>query len=847
MKNYPRTSLSTLFVSCLLMATGTQAAVTTDQNGNVGYDTAAECDAAVASGTAKFYQPFTSQPPLKRAGEASVKQLKISDLTAAKEAASALGYNAVEYSNGSCDIGVGRSNNRDGVSRVLIGKYIPYAPSMSVNVYFDNQDKIVRATMMQCDNNFNRNMPRPVGAVRTTTVASSATECFANVLTPARFETRTEQVIRVPATKRLEIVPATFKTVTEQVLVSPELKRQIPVPATYKTETEQVVVRPESFREEPVPPTYKSVSERVLIKAESKRIEVIPATYKTVTEQVLVTPERKELRVIPAQYTEIDETVIDRPASTRVETIPATYKTETEQVLVRAESLRYEPIVLPTRRISEEVLRSAASSRLEASRATYKTMTERVVVKEASKRLVEVPAVYETVTERIKVSDATREWKRGRAWIGQAINVQPLRGFMVGTDGKFQGVRVEGGTTLIGAAADAKSRGVIDNKYVQANNTNLDDDVMCLVEIPEQYQTISRQVVKTPASVREVEIPAEYVTITRQVLDREAGTKEVGIPATYQTVTRLEIDIEKLKAIGYKFDDSGDIIATPTGERVLRASVVAAMLGSNAGAGTTAKTGSAEAGGAAGKSKGAESGEEGYVREIKIPAEYRTVSRLVIDRPASVRTVEVPATYKTVKSRQVASAARTEETVVPAVYRTVSRQVVDQAASSREIVIPAEYGTVERRVVETPASTRKISMAAETQTISRRIVDTPASVREEIIPAVYRTVTRQVVDVPASTREVEVPAQYETLSRQVKVSDAVAERRAVLCETNATPAKIMEIQRALQTAGFNPGPINGVLRAQTMDAVNKFQQSKNLPVDGFLNLDTVKALGVSPQ
>jgi Putative peptidoglycan binding domain len=844
MKNYPRTSLSTLFVSCLLMAAGTQAAMTTDQHGNVGYDTAAECDAAVASGTAKFYQPFTSQPPLKRAGEASVKQLKLSDLTAAQDAASALGYNAAEYNNGSCDIGVGRSNNRDGVTRVLIGKYIPYAPSMSVNVYFDNQDKIVRATMMQCDNNFGRNMPRPVGAVRTAAVASSATECFANVLTPARFETRTEQVIRVPATKRLETVPATFKTVTEQVLVSPELKRQIPVPATYKTETEQVVVRPESFREEPVAPTYKSVSERVLTKAESKRIEVIPATYKSVTEQVLVTPERKELRVIPAQYTDTDETVIDRPASTRVETIPATYKTETEQVLARAESLRYEPILLPTRRVSEEVLRSAASSRLETSRATYTTVTERVVSKEASKRLVEVPAVYETVTERIKVSDATREWKRGRAWIGQAINVQPLRGFVVGADGKFQGTRVEGGASSVGAAADAKSRGVVDSKYVQANNTNLDDDVMCLVEIPEQYQTISRLVVKTPASVREVEIPAEYATITRQVLDREAGTKEVGIPATYQTVTRQEIDIEKLKAAGYKFDDSGDIIATPTGERVLRASVVAAMLGGNAGAG---KAGGAGAGGAAGKSKGAESGEEGYVREIKIPAEYRTATRLVIDRPASVRTVEVPATYKTVKSRQVASPARTEETVVPAVYRTVSRQVVDQAASSREIAIPAEYGTVERRVVETQASTRKIPVAAESQTISRRVVDTPASVREEVIPAVYRTVTRQVVDVAASTREIEIPAQMETLSRQVKVSDALAERRAVLCETNATPAKIMEIQRALQTAGYNPGPINGVLRAQTMDAVNKFQQSKNLPVDGFLNLDTVKALGVSPQ
>jgi peptidoglycan hydrolase-like protein with peptidoglycan-binding domain len=103
-----------------------------------------------------------------------------------------------------------------------------------------------------------------------------------------------------------------------------------------------------------------------------------------------------------------------------------------------------------------------------------------------------------------------------------------------------------------------------------------------------------------------------------------------------------------------------------------------------------------------------------------------------------------------------------------------------------------------------------------------------------------------VVDVAASTREVDVPAQMDTLSRQVMVSAASTQQRAVLCETNATPAKIQEIQRALKAAGFDPGPINGVLRAQTMNAVNGYQQSKGLPVDGFLNLETVKSLGVSP-
>jgi peptidoglycan hydrolase-like protein with peptidoglycan-binding domain len=107
-------------------------------------------------------------------------------------------------------------------------------------------------------------------------------------------------------------------------------------------------------------------------------------------------------------------------------------------------------------------------------------------------------------------------------------------------------------------------------------------------------------------------------------------------------------------------------------------------------------------------------------------------------------------------------------------------------------------------------------------------------------------VTRQVVDVPPSLREIKIPAQYENLQNQVKVADARVERRSVLCETNTTPSKIMQIQRALLASGYSPGRIDGVIRGNTMKAVNAYQKAKGLPVDGFLNLETVKALGISP-
>ena len=146
--------LSIISAFCLALgATGAQADMITDAQGNVGYDTAAECDAAVSNGTARFYQPFTHKPPLLRKGEKGVQQAKLSDL-------------GEEYKMGACDLGVGHKEGRDGVSVALQGKYVPFAPTMPINAYTDNEGSVVRVTMGQCDNWFSDNAPRPVQFVK---------------------------------------------------------------------------------------------------------------------------------------------------------------------------------------------------------------------------------------------------------------------------------------------------------------------------------------------------------------------------------------------------------------------------------------------------------------------------------------------------------------------------------------------------------------------------------------------------------------------------------------------------------------------------------------------------------
>ncbi|MEJ7138349.1 hypothetical protein [Amphibiibacter pelophylacis] len=133
-----------------LYSANASAALVTDAHGNTGYDTMEECTAAVQSGAAKFYKSFTHKPALRRAGEVRVQKMELSK--------SPIGVAAGNIA-GMCDKGAAHKLGRDGVSKVLQGKYVPYGPDMMVNVYYNRAGKAVRVTMEQCDNWFSGNLP----------------------------------------------------------------------------------------------------------------------------------------------------------------------------------------------------------------------------------------------------------------------------------------------------------------------------------------------------------------------------------------------------------------------------------------------------------------------------------------------------------------------------------------------------------------------------------------------------------------------------------------------------------------------------------------------------------------
>jgi hypothetical protein len=277
------------------------------------------------------------------------------------------------------------------------------------------------------------------------------------------------------------------------------------------------------------------------------------------------------------------------------------------------------------------------------------------------------------------------------------------------------------------------------------------------------------------------------------------------------------------------------------------------------------------------------------VQEV-IPAVYETVKERVMVKPASTRLENVPAVFEQVEERVMVKPATTKATEVPAVYEDVTtKKLVREAYTTWKpgtstsiqkideksgeifclVEVPAEYQTITTRVLKTPATIRYEEVPAEYQTIKKSVLKTPETTRSVEVPAEYAdrevnklvkpaTTVTKVVPVnydreimtqvqPATEKRVPVPAEYETVEQKVLVTPAKQYCTQILCDVNATPNKMMEIQKALQTAGFYNGPIDGEMGTNTMAAISAYQQSKGLPADGYITVDTVKALGVSPQ
>ena len=95
-------------------------------------------------------------------------------------------------------------------------------------------------------------------------------------------------------------------------------------------------------------------------------------------------------------------------------------------------------------------------------------------------------------------------------------------------------------------------------------------------------------------------------------------------------------------------------------------------------------------------------------------------------------------------------------------------------------------------------------------------------------------------------REAELDKKAQELNAQQDlIVEGSTNWRSILCEPNISTARTVEIQKSLKEKGFNPGLIDGFIGKSTMRAVNQFQEANGLPVNNYISIETLKALGIS--
>ena len=422
--------------------------------------------------------------------------------------------------------------------------------------------------------------------------------------------------------------------------------------------------------------------------------------------------------------------------------------------------------------------------------AQYQTLTEQVLASEESSSITIIPAEYTTVSETIEVSAASSRLETIPAVYGTESETILVRD---GVRAWKIGLSDNDAPASEALMAAARAHGI---------DTAGASPGMCFHEhyTPASYRTETEQVVTRAASERVEVIPAEYRTVSKEVLVSEASSRLETIPAVFETVSEQVID-KPAHTVWKRGTGPIQRIDEATGEIMCL---------------------------------------------VEVPATYRTVTRSQLVTPAQTRTVDIPAQYKTVQVQELVSAASERRIPIPAEYGSVSRTVLDQ-----------DGGFVWHEVSndDYPASTRTGNQICLTETqpeyrtVQRQVVQTPAQTRTVDIPAQYSTVEVTKLVRPASEQVNVIPATYRTIEKQQLIKDGYMAWRSILCDTNMTASRISDIQRSLVNNGYDigPGGVDGVIGSTTIQAVNAFQRDNNLPVDEYLNIETVKALGVSVQ
>ncbi len=699
-------------------------------------------------------------------------------------------------------------------------------------------------------------------------------KCYAKCQIVDQYETVTEKVLVKEASTKVAVSPATYETVSERVLTKEAGTALTASSATFETVSEQKLAAEASTTLSVIPAKFETMSERVLTKeapramvgtysngsmGEVGTLTTSPARFETVSEQILAKEAYTVLRVVPAVFETVTEQKLVQEASTRIATVPAEYETITEQVLTKEAytTLSVVPAVYET--VSEQVLAKAAYSTIRTVPAVYETVTETVLAQEAGTRIERIPAEFETISETIQTAAASTRWERRKA-DKNCLSADPEDCLV---------------WCLVEVPAQSRTFTKQVRKACAAGYTASGDDCIRTIEVPARnetrsyqklvtpatsvksdvpavYKTRTYRKLVTPATTRTTEVPAVYGTRSYQKIVKPASTVTTEIPARYETVSMQKL----VTPATTRVEEVPAVYTTRTFQKLVTpASASIVPCGATSVLAVNFETGSAQL----------TSSSTAEINRVKAMLMEKTgVTAQLVGHTDNVGSAALNKSLSERRAQAVYQAL--VDAGVPASRLGYAGMGADQPVATNatangrsqnrrtEMVTSGDtgggdcntYGNRSYQKLVSPASTTTNEIPAKYETYSYQKLVSDASVSSTDIAAQYSDRSYKKLAAAASTSVTETPAQYNNITkRNLVTAGGFTKWEEVVCNSDVDANLYRSIQQALSDKGYNIGAagVDGSWGAASKAALVKFQRDNGLPI-GNMNIETLKALGV---
>lgn len=583
---------------------------------------------------------------------------------------------------------------------------------------------------------------------------------------------------------------------------------------------------------------------------------------------------------MPAEFESVTENVQTYGAGNHIVVAEPTYETMTERVMIQPASYRMVDVEAQYGTEEQRILVQPAYKEMVVEAARFETVTERVLIEEGATEYRVGPPVFETVTNANLYYGAPDGDKPGvySTNYGNILDPNSRKGFDTSSD-PFSPSNPTGfindPNSPLNATPSLYSNSDVARLFDPANaDSPFSTDYIRTNGIEAAQREASRLLQR--AQVGSI---APYITQESRVkLDRiprqfRTETEEVQISPAYFTYQQIPVECETGDCLSFC------VVEVPAQTQTLNKTIAEACPAGYTVAATE------------------QGGDEYCVRLTYEPAVYG--ARQILTGGPSITSRDREARYRDVQVQRLISPARVVEKEVAARYETVTKRVVSQEAYTRYELVPAEYKTITRRVRRGLAGAEYIVpggvvMSPATYdgnggTTGSGIRPFPVSVNPgagaklpgSVMPytlgsgpdraggaepsgyaPVNPTVGSGPAGMPANFYTAGCPDgfRYDPLDGLCKTTEATAAGSTnytrsvltgkgnfsdwveVLCPNKASGATIRQVQRKLNSLGYNAGTADGVMGTKTKTALAKYQRENNLPIGG-MNRPTLKKLG----